>query len=130
VTDQPGAGYSNDLWPRSRNPCCPTGFVTVWQSVRAQLQLVGFAPSVEAARRRFGVDACLPQPSGGSLADIAAIPTIDNYVSARKAMRPIRCGLGVHSARGRQQAPLSVASVTIDWTNVNQRRCAGQANDT
>jgi hypothetical protein len=93
------------------------------------LQLVGFAPCVEAARKRLSVYACLPQPSGGSLADIPAIPTIDNYVSARKVVRPIRYSLGIHSARGRQQAPVSVAAVTVAWTNIDKHRCAGQAND-
>jgi hypothetical protein len=48
-------------------------------------------------------DAGLPKPSGGPLADIAAVPAIHNDASAGKAMRPDRNGLGFHLPRCRQR---------------------------
>jgi hypothetical protein len=66
------------------------------------MRLVGFAPCLEPTFKRLGVDACMPKPSGGSLADIAAVPAIDDYASAREIARPRRDGLGFHLPGCRQ----------------------------
>src|SRR5882762_3604488 len=81
TADQPWAGNSNDLWPCSRDPSRPAGFVAFREPVRAEMRLVGFAPCFEPTFKRLGVDACVPKPSGGSLAEIAAVLAIDDYAS-------------------------------------------------
>jgi len=92
------------------------------------MRLVGFAPCFEPTFKRLGVDACVPKPSGGSLAEIAAVLAIDDDASAGKIVRPGRDGLGFHLPGCRQQVPARTAVIT--WTNVDEHRCAGQANDT
>jgi hypothetical protein len=92
------------------------------------MRLVGFAPRLEPAFKRLGVDACMPKPCGGSLANIAAVPAIDNYASARKVVRPSRDGLGFHLPGCRQQVPARI--VIITWTNVDEHRGCGQADNT
>jgi hypothetical protein len=92
------------------------------------MRLVGFAPCLEPTFKRLGVDAGMPKPSGGSLADIAAVLAIDNYASTGKVVRPGRYGLGFHLPGCRQQVPARI--VVITWTNVDKHRRGGQADDT
>jgi hypothetical protein len=73
--------------------------------IRAQKRLVGFAPRVEPTFKRLGVDACLPEPSGGPLTDMAAVPAIDDDALAGKIVGPCRDGLGFHVPRSGQQSP-------------------------
>jgi hypothetical protein len=91
------------------------------------MRLVGFAPCLEPTFERLGVDARVPKPCGGSLADIAAVLAIDDYASARKVVRLGR-GLGIHLPGCRQRVPVRTAVIT--WTNVDKHRRARQADDT
>jgi hypothetical protein len=116
------------IFGRARDPDRAAGCVALRQPVRVQQRLAGFAPCLEPALERLGLDARLPEPGGGALADIAAVAAIDDHALAGKAVRPARDGLEFHSPCGRQYALAQFA--VIAGTNVDQHRRAGQTDDT